>query len=137
MLSLPAALLACACLLVAAGCAHTGRRGGVEPVATESGRVQMDYACRRHLEVEKHTVKTYEDGRMQVEVQWKNGSGEDFSARVNVVFYGPDGEPIADMGQWVTCSFPPNGIQGFQVSAPRRDAESYIVLVESTGWWPF
>ncbi|MEF8788056.1 MAG: hypothetical protein V5A84_03195 [Planctomycetota bacterium] len=123
-------------LAAAAGCAglSSGDSGASE---TGAGRVEMDLASRRHLEVTKHDA-TVQDGRVRrISVRWRNVSEDEVTARIRTVFHGPDGEVLRDVrAQWVTVTIPPGGTQGMQWSAPDGDAAGYVIRVRSPGWWP-
>ena len=123
--------------VLAAGCA--GLQTG-EPYTydTGAGRVEMDFASRRHLEVTRHDSTTEEGTVQAVTVQWRNVSDSDFSVRIRADFYGPDGDGVGNGAEgWVSFTIPPGGTQVFRWSAPGERAAVYVIKVRSAGWWPF
>ncbi len=132
------ALLFALAPLVPLWCGCAGLLGGTATVTeTRVGRVEMDLPSRRRLEITKHDAAVEGDTVSSITVEWRNVSNSSFKARIHTTFYAASGKILEDDGdEWVSYTIPPGRTQVLQWSPPAGEAASYVIRVESAGWWP-
>ena len=129
----PAWGLAALLSVVMLGCAVV--RGGMRPVvSTAAGRLEMDAASARRLQVITHGHRRDGQGRLVVSATLRNASEDVFKAKVKVKFASADGLLERNSFDTVTESLAA-GETTFEWTSATPDAQSYVVELRSPRWF--